>query len=136
MSFYKLFFLYLFSLAVFLIIDLFWLGLIARSFYQKQLALFFKGPVNWTAAFIFYFLFVAGILIFVVIPSLNKGSIVNAVVLGMLFGLFTYAAYDLTNLATLKDWPTVVVIVDMIWGMVLTGSVSISGFLFAKHILK
>ena len=127
---------YFFALLVFLLIDMLWLGIIAKSFYQKQLASFFKGPVNWTAAFIFYFLFIAGVLIFVVLPALAQDSLMKAVVMGALFGLFTYATYDLTNLATLKDWPLAVVIVDMLWGMVLIGLVSTTSFLFGKYVLK
>lgn len=136
MEIHKIFFLYVFTLAVFLLVDLLWLGVVAKSFYQKQLAVFFKDQINWVAAFIFYMIFIAGILIFVVSPALNKDSLLSVIVLGSLFGLITYATYDLTNLSTIKDWPMAIVIVDMIWGMVLSCSVSVFSFLFGKHILK
>ena len=117
---------------VFLVIDLLWLGLIAKKFYLKHLGRFFSHKVNWTAAGIFYFLFILGVLIFSVYPAVAQDSAARAVIFGVLFGLFTYATYDLTNLATLKDWPVPIVIVDMIWGMVLCGTVSGVGFGVAK----
>jgi uncharacterized membrane protein len=88
--------------------------------------------VNWKAALIFYLLFIVGILIFVVFPSLEKGSWTRAILYGALFGFFTYATYDLTNLATLKNWPLVIVFIDIIWGMFLSAVVSLSGYGFAR----
>jgi uncharacterized membrane protein len=117
---------------VFLAIDLIWLGLIAKNFYQKHLGRFFSDKVNWKAAVIFYFLFILGAMIFAVYPAVAQDSVMRAVIFGVLFGLFTYATYDLTNLATLKDWPVPIVIVDIIWGMVLCGTVSGVGFGVAK----
>jgi uncharacterized membrane protein len=118
--------------AVFLAVDLIWLGLIAKNFYQKHLGRFFSDKVNWKAALIFYFLFILGAMIFAVYPAVAQDSVMRAMIFGVLFGLFTYATYDLTNLATLKDWPVPIVIVDIIWGMVLCGSVSGVGFGVAK----
>ncbi len=123
---------YFLMAVVFLAIDLFWLGLIAKKFYQKHLGRFFSDRVNWTAAVIFYFLFILGVMIFSVYPAVAQDSLMRAIVWGALFGLFTYATYDLTNLATLKDWPVAIVIVDIIWGMVLCGTVSVVGFRVAK----
>jgi uncharacterized membrane protein len=99
---------------LFLAIELFWLGLIAKNFYQKHLERFFSDKVNWTAAVIFYLLFILGAMIFSVYPAVAQDSLPRAMIFGVLFGLFTYATYDLTNLATLKDWPVPVVIVDII----------------------
>jgi uncharacterized membrane protein len=93
---------------------------------------FFSDKVNWKAALIFYFLFILGAMIFAVYPAVAQDSVMRAMIFGVLFGLFTYATYDLTNLATLKDWPVPIVIVDIIWGMVLCGSVSGVGFGVAK----
>jgi uncharacterized membrane protein len=118
--------------AVFLAVDLIWLGGIAKDFYKRHLGKFFRDKVNWTAALTFYFLFVFGVLIFAVYPGLTESSLTKAVLFGVLFGLFTYATYDLTNLATLKDWPLTVVLVDIIWGMVLCGTTSAVGFLMAS----
>ena len=86
------------------------------------------------SAILFYLVFIAGLVVFVVAPALDKGSWVRALLLGALFGLITYATYDLTNLATLKDWPLVVTVVDLIWGMVLAATVSVATYLIAAKI--
>jgi len=125
---------YLLTFIVFLMIDMLWLGVIAKNVYQKYLGDFLTDNVNWTAAFIFYFIFVVGISIFVIYPSVNKGSVWNAILMGALFGFFTYSTYDLTNLATLKGWPIPIVIIDIIWGSVLSSLVSLSGFYIVKRI--
>ena len=123
---------YLLTTIVFLLIDMAWLGLIAKNIYQKYLGNFLTDKVNWTAALIFYLIYIVGISIFAIYPSVNKDSALNAILMGGLFGLFTYATYDLTNLATLKDWPLPIVFIDIIWGIVLTAIVSLSGFYIAK----
>lgn len=97
--------LYALTLAVFLAVDLLWLGVLARSFYQTHLGPLLSPVVNWPAALVFYLLYVVGILVFAVLPGLAKDSLAVADGWGALFGFFTYATYDLTNLATLKDWP-------------------------------
>ena len=93
-----------------------------------------KSDVNWVAALLFYLLFIAGLVAFVIAPAVEKGSWVRALLFGALFGLITYATYDLTNLATLKDWPFVVTVVDMVWGMVLAGTVSVVTWLVASKL--
>jgi len=113
-------------------IDMLWLGVIAKTIYQKYLGNFLTDNVNWTAAIIFYFIFVAGISIFAIYPAVNKGSVYHALYMGALFGFFTYATYDLTNLATLKGWPLPIVIIDIIWGSVLSAIVSLSGYCIVK----
>jgi len=121
----RLFFkLYLIALPVFFVIDMIWLGLIAKNFYKTQIGFLMKPDVNWAAAIIFYLLFLVGVVVFVVEPAVIKRDWTMALWMGALFGLITYATYDLTNLATLKDWPMKVVIVDMIWGTVLSASVA------------
>ncbi|MEI6411570.1 MAG: DUF2177 family protein [Bacteroidota bacterium] len=132
MSIIKLFISYALTFAVFLLIDMAWLGLIAKGLYQKYLGGFLSEQVNWTAAIVFYLLFVAGVFIFAIMPSVEKGSVVSALVLGALFGFFTYATYDLTNLATLKNWPINIVFIDILWGAVLTSIVSTAGFYIVK----
>ena len=120
------------TVPIFFLIDMIWLGFVARGFYQSQLGSFLSDTVNWTAALTFYFLYIAGILIFAVVPALEKGSVVRAVVMGALFGFFTYATYDLTNLATLRDWPVKVVMVDIAWGMVLCATVSLCSYVIGR----
>ncbi len=124
--------LYFFTLLAFLAIDMVWLVLVARGFYQKYLGFLLRTPPNWSAAILFYLLFVLGLLVFVILPSLETGSTRKLLVLGALFGLVTYATYDLTNLATVKDWPWVVTVVDLLWGSILATSVSYIGFLAGK----
>lgn len=118
----------------FFAIDILWLGFIAKGFYSKYLGHLFRDRVNWSAAFIFYAIFILGIIIFAVQPGVEKTSLTRSTVLGALYGLFTYATYDLTNLATLKGWPVQIVVVDIAWGIVLCGLVAAVGFLAATRL--
>jgi uncharacterized membrane protein len=106
-----------------------WLAVVARGFYRRQLGFLLADQVNWWAAVSFYLLFVAGVLVFAVGPGLQAHSLARAVLLGGFLGLVTYATYDLTNLATVKDWPLIVTLVDMVWGVVLAATVSCVGYL-------
>ncbi|MGA2362387.1 MAG: DUF2177 family protein [Candidatus Aminicenantales bacterium] len=126
--------LYIIALPVFLAIDMAWLGLVAKNFYAKRIGFLMKTDINWTAAVLFYLLFIIGLVLFVIMPAVGKNSWVHALSFGALFGLIAYATYDLTNLATLKDWPLIVTIVDLAWGAVLAGSVSTVTFFIASKI--
>jgi uncharacterized membrane protein len=130
----KLFISYTLTFVVFFIVDMAWLGFIAKDLYKKYLGDFLSEQVNWTAAVVFYLLFIVGVFIFAIMPSIEKNSLVSAVILGALFGFFTYATYDLTNLATLKGWHINIVIIDILWGSVLTGIVSTAGFFIVKYV--
>lgn len=132
MPFTKILLGYLLTTIVFFAIDILWLGLIAKGLYQKILGHLLAEQVNWTAAIIFYLLFIVGIFVFAIIPAVEKESFQYALIYGALFGFFTYATYDLTNLATLKDWPLKIVFIDIVWGAILTASVSISGFFIMR----
>ena len=116
--------LFLIALPVFFVIDMVWLVLVAKKFYQGQIGFLMKPDINWFAAIIFYLLFITGLIIYVISPAVEKHSFVHAILFGALFGLITYATYDLTNLATLKDWPLLVTVVDLIWGTVLAACIS------------
>jgi len=124
--------LYFSTLAVFFVIDMIWLGLVARTFYRKHLGFLMATNTNWLAAVIFYLLFVVGLVVFVVLPGQAAGSLPHTLLRAALFGLITYATYDLTNLATLKDWPAIVTVVDLIWGTVLSVLVGYAGFIIAN----
>ncbi|MEL6978862.1 MAG: DUF2177 family protein [Pseudomonadota bacterium] len=116
---------YFATFAVFLVIDLLWLGVIARDFYRDAL-----GPrleVDLAIAFGFYAIYVSGLVIFAVMPSDERGRLRDAALIGGLFGFYCYATYDLTNLATLKDWPAIIAIVDIPWGVVLSASSALGG---------
>ena len=128
--------LYSIALPVFFVIDMVWLGLIAKSFYATQIGYLMKTDINWTAAILFYLLFIVGLVLFVIMPAVEKGSWVHSLLFGALFGLITYATYDLTNLATLKDWPLLVTVVDLAWGAVLAAAVSIVTYFIANTIGK
>ena len=121
------------TLIVFLIVDLAWLGIIAKNLYSRYLGEFMTDSINWTAAIIFYLIFVAGLFIFVIYPSVENNSILRVIILGALFGIVTYATYDLTNLATLKAWPIQIVVIDIIWGSILSIIVSLSGFYIVRY---
>jgi len=127
MTLKKMLILYGMSLAVFLVIDMIWLGVIARGLYRRHLAHLLSPRPNWPAAIVFYLLFVGGVLTFVVLPAISQQSLLHALTYGLLFGLITYATYDLTNLATLRDWPLLITVVDLLWGSVLCAIVSVSG---------
>ena len=119
--------LYLISIPVFVICDLLWLGFFMKDFYQLRLE-GLLGEVNWTAAIVFYLIFLSGVTFFATAPAYFEGSLVRALILGALFGFFTYATYDLTNHATLRDWPLAVTIVDIVWGTILGALVSGTAF--------
>ena len=119
---------YLAMLTTFLGLDLLWLGWVAKSLYQKQLGHLMREDIQWTAALIFYSLFVVGVFIFAVLPGHEKNSFWHSAILGGLFGFFTYMTFELTGFATLKSWPLQIVFVDIIWGIVLSSIVSLVGF--------
>jgi uncharacterized membrane protein len=127
---------YLITLAVFFLIDMIWLGVVAKGFYRRHLGPMLSPKVNWAAAILFYLLFIVGLLVFVIKPALISGEPLKALFFGALLGLISYATYDLSNLATLKDWPLVVTIVDLIWGSVLGGAVSFVSVLLGRWLLK
>jgi uncharacterized membrane protein len=126
--------LYFIALPVFFVIDMVWLGLVAKKFYREQIGFLMKTDINWLAAIIFYLLFIAGLVTFVILPALEKDSWPHTLLYGAFFGLVTYATYDLTNLATVKDWPLLVTIVDLTWGMVLSMVVSFVTYFIAVKI--
>ena len=126
--------LFLIALPVFFVIDMVWLVLVAKKFYQEQIGFLMRPDINWFAAIIFYLLFITGLVLFVISPAVEKHCWVHAVLFGALFGLITYATYDLTNLATLKDWPLLVTVVDLIWGTVLASAISLITYLIANKI--
>lgn len=124
--------LYFTTLAAFLVIDFIWLGLVARSFYKKHLGYLMAPSPNWVAAIIYYLLFIAGVLVFVVLPGLKENSLKITLLRAALFGLVSYATYDLTNLAVVKDWPVIVTVVDLIWGTVLSVAIGTAGFIAGR----
>lgn len=127
---------YLITVVVFFLVDIVWLGFISKNLYKKYLGNLMAPNVNWTAAAIFYFLFIAGLVFFVINPALAKDSLKYAILVGGFFGLITYSTYDLTNLSTLKDWPLNITIIDIIWGTFLNAATSGITFLVASKFIK
>ena len=115
--------LYFLTLIIFLGIDSIWLALIAPKFYRSQIGHLMADKANLSAAFIFYLLFIGVLVYFVVAPGRSL-PMREVVLRGALFGLVTYATYDLTNFATLRDWPLLVTVVDLMWGIFLTAATS------------
>ncbi len=126
--------LYAVSVPVFFAIDMVWLGLIAKNFYQDKLG-HLLGPVQWVPAILFYLLFLVGLTFFATYPGVQANSIKMAGLYGGMFGFFTYMTYDLTNYATLKDWPVSVVLADIVWGTLLGAVVAgLAAFLYLTFI--
>jgi uncharacterized membrane protein len=126
--------LYGIALVVFFAADLLWLGVIAKGFYAKHVGFLMREQVLWPAALLFYTLFLLGLVVFVIGPAFEANSLPRALALGVFFGFITYQTYELTNYALVKDWPLIVVVVDIAWGMVLSSLVSAVTFLVATKV--
>ena len=113
---------YLIALVVFTLIDLVWLLFISKNLYQAKIGHLMADKVNLAAAGLFYLLFIAALVFFVINPAVAKSSVVYALAAGAFFGLVTYATYDLTNLATLKGWPVSLTVIDLAWGSFVTST--------------
>ena len=133
--FNQFFIVYAISIPVFIIIDLLWLGVIAKPFYQTRLS-HLLGDVNWVATIIFYLVFLLGLTFFAIYPTVARGTMMTGLILGGLFGFFTYATYDLTNWATLRGWPVSVVVFDMLWGTLLGAAVTAITYLLHLKIFS
>lgn len=116
--------LYAATAAVFFALDLIWLSVVAKGFYKAQMGHLMRADVQWVPAVLFYVIYVAAIIVLCVKPGLERASMGRAVAMGALFGLAAYAAFDLTSLALLKDFPKTVALVDLAWGTLVTASVS------------
>lgn len=125
---------YFATLISFFLIDMIWLGVIARGLYKRELGFIMADKVNWLAAMIFYLIFIGGLVYFVVNPSIIANDWSMALRIGMIFGFITYSTYDLTNLATLVNWPLKITVIDIIWGTVLGGGVSTMSFFILKKL--
>lgn len=128
----KIAYVYALTVPVFFAIDMVWLGVLAKNIYSKQLGDLLSPTVNWTAAIVFYLLYIFGIIYFAVLPGIDKDSIRTVIINGMLFGGLAYATYDLTNLATLKNWPITITFIDIAWGITLTTLVALASYGIAK----
>ncbi len=125
---------------VMLAVDFVWLGFLAKSFYRDNIGHLMADPPNLVAAGVFYLLYPLGVLLFAVAPAPWSGTLdllpwPRVVLTGALFGFFCYATYDLTNLATLRDWPLRLVLVDVAWGTALTAAAAAAGRWALGHMM-
>jgi uncharacterized membrane protein len=125
---------YMITLIIFFLIDIVWLSFVSNDLYHDKIGYLMKVDINWTAAILFYLLFIAGMIFFVINPALAKGSWKFALLAGGFFGMVAYATYDMTNLATLKDWPLSITVLDILWGTVLCGLTSMISFFIMRNI--
>ena len=126
--------LYLATFGVFFVIDLVWLLVMNSRFYKIQLSELIAEKVKWLPAILFYLLFIAGVLLLIVIPAVNHGTWITALLKGGLLGMISYGTYDLTNLASIRNWPLKATIVDIVWGTLLSAVVATISFLIATAI--
>lgn len=124
---------YVATLAVFVVVDLIWLGVVAKDFYRASIGHLMGDGFNIPAAIAFYLIYAIGIVLFAINPAVNAGDWQRAALLGLAFGFFAYATYDLTNMATLKDWPLGMTLADIAWGSVLTSIAATAGYAIATR---
>lgn len=117
----------------FLGLDSFWLGIVSPKLYKHYIGHLMADKPNLFAGGIFYLIFILGLTIFVIVPALDKQSLAHAAGYGALFGLVTYATFDLTSQAVFKNWPTAISVIDITWGIILTSAVSSVAYLLAKQ---
>lgn len=125
---------YLAALATLAILDALWLGVVAREFYKARMGQLLVEQPLWWAAILFYLIHAAGVAVFAVPPAVAAGTWTAAVLYGALFGFCVYAAYDLTNLATLRGWPMAISLVDLAWGAVVTAAATLVAFLVVRAV--
>ena len=123
---------YAVGIVTFFAVDLLWLGVVAKGFYQRRMGHLMRPDVQWVPAVLFYLLFVAALVVFVAGPAAERRSVGRAIGYGAFFGLAAYAAFDLTGLALLKDFPMSVALVDLAWGAFLSATVSAVVVLVSK----
>lgn len=107
------------------VLDALWLGVIAKDWYRGGIGHLMAPTPNWAAAAAFYFLYPVGLMVFAVLPS--QGDWMRALTLGALFGLFCYGTYDLSNMATLRDWPLQLTLMDIVWGCAVSAAGASAG---------
>lgn len=127
---------YSIALIVFFAIDIVWLALVAKNLYQTHIGFLLKENTNWTAAILFYALFIGGLVFFVINPAISKNSWSYALLAGGFFGMVTYATYDMTNLATMKNWPVMITVVDILWGTILNSITAVASYSIYKFFIK
>ena len=126
---------YAITLLIFFAIDLVWLGVVAKNFYRQHIGHLLSQDVNWAAALLFYAVYIAGIVLFAIKPAFEAASAARALAYGAALGFIAYATYDLTNQATMRDWPVLVTAVDLAWGTLLTAAVAFLSYQVSTRVL-
>jgi uncharacterized membrane protein len=128
---------YIASFVAMTVFDAVWITVVAPKFYKKHIGFIMADKPNWYAGIAFYLVFILGATLFVVYPGWkNNHTYLNIALMGGLLGLVSYATYDLTNQATLKNWPAIVTAVDLLWGTILTAAVCMVAVFFLKTFVK
>jgi uncharacterized membrane protein len=132
----QLLWIYALTAGVFFLIDLVWIGVVAKDFYARNIGGMLRDTVNWFAALIFYLLYIGGIVLFVLAPAIRNGfGIRHTALMGGMLGLFAYGTFDLTALALLEGWTVIVTAVDMVWGTILTAGTASGAFWISQTFL-
>ena len=119
-----------------LILDLIWIGVVAQGIYQDQIGYLLSPNVVWWAAILFYVIYSLVLAYLVVLPAIRNNNFKQALYNGLLFGLAAYATYDLTNLATMRDWPIAITFIDMAYGTIVAGATSATAFVLGKKLVR
>lgn len=127
---------YVLTLIVFAVIDTAWLGTMGDRLYRPLIGTMLADKFRIAPAIAFYAIYAAGLTLFAVMPGLAEGGWKKALLWGGLFGLFAYATYDLTNLATLKTWSLKLSLIDMAWGAFVSASASATACALAMRLLR
>jgi uncharacterized membrane protein len=124
---------YLATAVAMLALDAVWLGLIAMPMYQQAIGHLMAEKMNASAAGLFYAVYVTGLMVYAVVPRRESAEWGGVLRSAALFGFFTYATYDLTNLATLNNWPVEIVVIDLVWGMFISASAASAGWIVIRR---
>lgn len=124
------------ALPIALILDMAWIVIFGQDFYRSQIGFLLSESVNWSAAIVFYIFFMIALIVFVIEPALKVHSLAKATVLGAFLGFSMYMTYDLTSLATTRDWPLAITLVDIVWGSLLSMIISVVTYTVATKIFK
>ena len=130
----NLLFIYLSVAVTFVAIDMVWLNIMVERLYRPVIGDMLRAEPNLVAAAAFYLLYPIGLIWFAVLPAQQDGSALRAFTSGLMLGCFTYATYDLTNQATLRNWSTGLTLADVCWGSLLAGVSAWIGFLVAQRL--
>ena len=112
---------YFSTMLVMFVLDLIWLSALAKPLYQHGIGHLTAAAPQLVYAGLFYLVYVLGLLRYALMPNIALKGVKATFIAAVIFAFFVYASYDFTNLALLKDWPLRLSIIDIAWGMLLSG---------------